>query len=126
MTSSIGTQSFISMTPQPLTAAQRVQVESRAGVAGVGFWLLGAAGEAYSPTTVRNVDTFANAVALANTYRTLIGGAPQALTYGGVAMGNFVVVDVKASAERIVKGFGGVAPAGGLAIVRAQWTLYAV
>ena len=124
MASSIGSYSFVRMSPQPLTAAQRVQAESRAGVAGVGLWLLGAAGQEYTVETVAIYSTFANAVTGANNYRTLIGAAAQAIVYGGQSCGNVVVLGVEARAERIVKGFssGGTA----LAIVTANWRLIAV
>lgn len=123
--SSIGAYTFISMSDQPLTAGQNLQPESKAGVDGIGWWKTGTKGWEYQVTTIRDVDTFANAVALQASYQGLRNSGALAITYGGVAIGNVIVLDVKAKAERIVKGSGGLATTS-QAIVRAQWRLIAV
>lgn len=123
--SSIGTATFIAMRPQPVVAGQQLIPEAKAGVANVGWWKAGSKGTEYSVETVRDVATFADAVALAAAYRTLQDAGALAITYGGVSLGNVLVLSVEATAEKIVQGHGGIAGTSE-AIVRAQWRLVAV
>lgn len=123
--SSIGSLTFLRMTGQPVVAGQQLQPETKAGTDGIGWWKLGSKGAEYSVETVVDVDTFANAVALAATYRAAQNAGALAIVYGGVSLGNVLVLDVQATAEAIARGFGGVACTS-LAIVRAQWRLIAV
>ena len=123
--SSIGTLTFLSMTGQPVTAGQQLQAESKAGVAYVGWWKMGIKGTEYSVETIRDVDTFANAVALAATYKLAQNSGALAIVYGGVSLGNVLVLRVDAKAESVAHGQGGLAGTS-QAIVRASWGLIAV
>lgn len=124
--SSIGAYVFLTMQPEPIGAAQRLAVEARAGVAGVGVWRTGVAGTEFSVTTLVDVVDWSTAVALAHNYRSMTAGGPYAISYGGVAMPyNVVVLDVRATAERIVAGTGGLSGSSG-ATVKAEWKLIAV
>jgi len=112
------------MTPQPMPAAQGVDVETRAGVAGVGLWLTGIRGREQTIQTLAVYTSYSAAVSAAAGYRALIGAGAYAVTYGGQACGNFAVLDVQATAEAIAGGLSaGVSVA---ATVRAQWRLIAV
>lgn len=123
--SSIGAYSFISMSGQPVQAAQQLQPESKAGVDAVGWWKVGSKGTEYSVQTIADVDTFANAVAAVGNYRGLQNSGAVAIVFGGVSLGNVIVLSVDGKAERIVRGSGGLATTG-QAIVRATWRLVAV
>lgn len=124
-TSSIGTLTFVAMSGQPVTAGQQLQAETKAGVAAVGWWKMGIKGTEYSVETVRDVDTFANAVAAAATYKTAQNAGALAIVYGGVSLGNVLVLQVDAKAEAIAHGQGGLATTS-RALVRATWRLIAV
>lgn len=123
--SSIGSATFIRMTPQPVPAGVQLVPEAKAGVANVGWWKAGSKGTEFSVHTLRDVDTFANAVALAAAYKTLQDAGALAVTYGGQSLGNVLVLSVEATAEAIVAGYGGVAGTSG-ALVHAKWRLVAV
>jgi hypothetical protein len=123
--SSIGTNTFIKMTGQPVLAGQQLQPETKAGVAGVGWWKLGSKGTEYTVETLRDFDTFANAVAAAATYKAAQDAGALAIVYGGVGLGNVIVLSVEATAEAVAHGQGGLAGTS-TAIVRATWRLIAV
>jgi hypothetical protein len=75
--------------------AETIQLETRAGVDGVGAWKTGMRGREMTIETVTDVLNFADAILAANNYTALIGAAPQSLIYGGVAMAySLLVLDV--------------------------------
>ena len=123
--SSIGNLSFLSMSGQPQPAGQQLQPETKAGVAFVGWWKLGSKGTEYSVETMVDVNTFAAAVSLATTYKAAQDAGALAIVYGGVSLGNVLVLSVDAKAEAIAHGQGGLAGTS-KAIVRASWRLIAV
>ena len=120
--SSIGAYTFAAMDPQPQTAGHRLQPETKAGVTGVGFWVLGVHGQEYQLTTVAVGASFAAAVAAEPLYRALIAAGPVAVVYGGVGIGSAIVVDVNVKAERVLMA----QPGNGQAIARATWRLIPV
>jgi hypothetical protein len=123
--SSIGSLLFLSMSGQPVPAGQQLQAESKAGVANVGWWKLGAKGTEYQVETIADVSTFSAAVTLAATYKAAQNAGALAIVYGGVSLGNVLVLSVEAKAEAIAHGQGGLAGTS-RAIVRAAWRLIAV
>jgi len=123
-TSSIGAHVFTSMSPQPQTAGQRLQPETKAGVNGVGFWKLGVHGQEYQLTTVAVASTFAAAVAVEAAYRALINAGPVLVMYGGQAIGYAIVMDVTSNAERVLVAHGIYGT--GHAIATATWRLIPV
>jgi len=93
--SSIGPYTFVRISELPAPPAQMVQLETRAGVHGVGAWLTGIRGREVTIETVADVLNFADSVLAATNYTTLVGAAPQALVYGGIAMAySLLVLDV--------------------------------
>jgi hypothetical protein len=122
--SSIGAYTFVSMTPQPQTAGMRLQPETKAGVSGTGFWALGVHGQEYQVQTVAVGASFSAAVAAEALYRALISAGPVLVTYGGVAIGYVIVMDVTCTAERVLQANG----QGGTyyAIANATWRLIPV
>jgi len=126
-TSSIGSYVFLSMSDQPRPAAQQLVAETRAGVDGVGWWKAGSKGTEYTLTTITDTASYSTAVALAATYPAAQNAGALAIVYGGVAIGNVIVVEAHGKAEAVAHGQGGFA-AGGRAggIVRGTWKVVAV
>ena len=123
--SSIGTFTFIQMSSQPVSAGQQLQPETKAGVAGVGWWKLGSKGTEYQVQTLVDVANYSTAVALVASYKGAQDAGALAVVYGGVAIGNVIVLSVEGDAQAIARGFGGTAGTS-TAIVRATWRLIAV
>lgn len=93
--SSIGIYQFVRMSALPPMPAETIQLETRAGVDGVGAWKTGTRGRELTVETIADTINFVDAILAANNYTTLIGAAPQALIYGGVAMAySLLVLDV--------------------------------
>ena len=125
MATSIGSFVFSTMKPEPQGPGQRIVVESRAGVPGVGLWQVGVAGREFQVETIVDMSSWATAVALAASYKSLQASNPQTIVFGGVTMPYLVqVLDVHATAESCI-GIGGLS-VHAVAIVRAQWKLIAV
>lgn len=123
--SSIGTNTFLSMSGQPVPAGQQLQPETKAGVDGIGWWKLGSKGTEYTVETIADCATFAAAVSAAAGYKAAQNAGPLAIVYGGQSCGNVLVLSVEAKAEAIAHGQGGIAGTS-QAIVRATWRLIAV
>jgi len=123
--SSIGTFTFVQMSSQPVSAGQQLQPETKAGVDGVGFWKLGSKGTEYQVQTLVDVANYSTAVALVANYKTAQNAGALAVVYGGVALGNVIVLSVDPKAEAVAHGQGGLAGTS-RAIVRATWRLVAV
>ena len=84
--SSIGIFPFVRISDLPPPPAEMIQLETRAGVAGVGAWKTGVRGREMSLDTVADVANFAASITTLGAYTLLIGAAPQALIYGGAAI----------------------------------------
>jgi hypothetical protein len=123
--SSIGSFTFVQMSTQPVSAGQQLQPETKAGVDGVGFWKLGSKGTEYQVQTLVDVADYSTAVALAASYKAAQNAGALAIVYGGVSLGNVLVLSVEGDAQAIARGFGGTAGTS-LAVVRATWRLIAV
>jgi hypothetical protein len=120
--SALGTATFLTMVPRPQGPAQKIALESKAGVAGNAAWQTGVRSEPQQIETLRDVTDWAAAVALCATYESAIGSV-LTVTYAGVLQGfTALILDVKCSPEKILKGMGGLTP-NGTAQVRATWTI---
>ena len=122
MASSLGSFTFVTFDPKPITAQPGVALESRAGVAGHAAWLTGTRGQTSQHQTVTAVADWATAVTLAALYEAAVGSV-LAASFGGVSCGNQLVLGVKAEPEAIVQGVG--EGYGFTALCRATWTLVA-
>ena len=120
-TSSIGTATFISMDPPPTAAVQQIVLESKAGVNGHGAFLTGSRQAPQQVTTVRDFTSFALAVAAKAVYESAVGSV-LAVVYGGVGIGNALILGVDCQCQALVGAVGGLSgsPA---AVVTARWTL---
>lgn len=125
MLSSIGSFQFTVMREQPQGISQRLQLESKAGVAGVAVWKLGAAGTQHTVNTLRDYASWSTAVAAEAAYKTLKDAGPVEIYFGGVYLGTVIVLDVRSHATRIAAGIGGLSGES-TAIVEATWTIIAV
>jgi hypothetical protein len=123
--SSIGSYYFIRISAQPVPAGQALQPETKAGVAGVGWWKCGVKGTEYSVETIADALDFATAVSAATGYKAAQDAGALAIVYGGISLGNVIVISVDAKAEAIAYGQGGLSGVS-QAIVRANWRLIAV
>jgi hypothetical protein len=93
--SSIGPFTFVRISELPQAPAQTIQLESRAGVNGIGAWATGVRGRETTIETVADTVNFADAVLAVTNYRLLIGEAAQSLVYGGIAMAyGLLILDV--------------------------------
>ena len=120
--SAFGTATCLTMQPRPQGPAQKIALESKAGVAGNAAWQTGVRSEPQQIETLRDVADWAAAVALCATYEALIGTV-LSVTYAGVVQSfSALIMDVKCQPEKILKGFGGLTP-NGTAQVRATWTI---
>lgn len=120
--SAFGAYNFVVMDRRPAAPTQKIQLESRAGVAGNAAWQTGVRSEPQQVNTVRDVADYATAVTLCASYQSLVGTVVT-ITYGGVVLGySALVLDVDAQPEAIAKGVGGIAGAS-YGLVRARWTI---
>jgi hypothetical protein len=120
--SQIGSYSVLTMDRRPTPPTQKIQLESKAGVAGNAAWTTGVRSEPQQITTVVDVSTWSAAVALCGTYQALIGTV-VALVYAGVSLSySALILDVDAQPEPIRLGAGGLSGTSG-ALVRARWTI---
>lgn len=115
----------------PPIMQQQIGVVQRPGVDGTGFIRLGSKGQPFQAVSVVDVDTFANAVALAASYQSLARDEAYELVWCGVNFSTahgtrYFVVDVQPPVvERCSVSSGGLA-SGGQATVEAVWTLVPV
>lgn len=123
MAASIGIYTFLRMHPHPPIAAEGLEIESRAGVAGVGLWKTGTRGKRFRVETLEPVETETIGLALVDTYRAAIGAAAAALTFEGESLGNVVVLDVTGDAEAICGASVGTGYSGCECLVIARWEL---
>ena len=122
MSSSFGSLAFLTMEPRPPAPTAKLQLESRAGVAGNAAWNTGVRSGSVQVETVADVSSWSAAVTLAATYEAAVGTV-LAITYGGQSLSYYaLILSVEARPEKIVKGLGGLS-GNSAAIVRARWTV---
>lgn len=122
VTHSLGSFTFINMTPVPPRKRKRLMVESRAGVDGVAVWLDAERGQIYRPQTVVDVESHAAAQTLKDSYEAACGGDPVQLTYADVVYPDVVIMDVEVRIVDQVLGIGGINETV-KALVYATWDL---
>jgi len=122
-TNRIGTFDVISLTPRPPSATEQVVLETRSGSDGVAAWKTGVRGRPYAVTTVVDANSLANAQALCTQYEALTGTLVSIRHAGQLMPFTVLVMQVDATPEKIVKGFGGTIGGQSDAIVRAKWKL---
>ena len=120
--SAFGVYDFLVMEQRPAAPAQKIQLESRAGVAGNAAWSTGVRSEPQQISTIRDVATYSDAVNLCASYEGIVGTVVT-IIYGGVALlYSALILSVDAQPEAIVGGVGGIAGSS-RALVRARWTI---
>ena len=121
-TSSLGAATFVSMDRRPAKPTQKIQLESKPGVAGSAAWLTGVRSDPQQVTTVADVASYSAAQTLCATYQAMVGTV-VAITHGGVSLGYYaLILDVDAQPEAIALGVGGLGGSS-RALVRARWTI---
>lgn len=123
MSFSLGSFTFIDMSPMPELIGQQVMTESRPGVAGHNLWLTGARGNPQTITTWRDCINLADAITAMTNYRAAIGSR-LAIVWNGNALPRYYdVLNVgPETVERTIGGVGGVLGTSG-ALLIAQWQL---
>lgn len=122
MANTIGAVSFLKFDRQPPTAGEQVALESQAGKDGHAAWKTGSRGKTFSLVAMRDVDTFANAIALVATLEAM-RSTIVAITFDGNALGNFLVHDVNGTATKTLHGQGGIVGGASTAIIEATFQL---
>lgn len=131
MPSSIGAYDFDLMETPPALPHERVLVHARPGINGVQVQQVGAWADPWQFETVRYVDTFANAHALAKTYQELPLSNALIVVWQNVnyftAYGvKFFVLEVRPLEVRVCGKTTGTIVTNPGAVVRAAWTLQGV
>lgn len=119
---SIGTFSFLTMTPAPPTRRVRSMVETRNGSDGFSIWKESIRGEAHQCQTVVDTGTFAAAQTLKALYEAACGGDKVPLIYAGVTYPDVYIKDVRANIRTQLIGIGGLNPPS-QALLVATWQL---
>lgn len=120
--SSFGAYTFLSMDRRPAAPTEKIQLESKPGVAGNAAWKTGVRSDTQQVNTITDFVSYAAAQTAAATYQSLVGSV-LAVTHGGVALGFYaLILDVDAQPEAIVLGKGGTI-ATSRALVRTRWTI---
>jgi hypothetical protein len=138
-TNSIGSFTFIALDnysgggrfAPPLTAAQQLAIVQRPGVNGTAFIKAGTKGEPFQMRSFRDETTLTAAAALIESYKALIGAAPQTIVWAGLDYfalhaNKYEVLNVRPlNVQKIAGATGGLsgAPA---AICEALWDLIPV
>jgi hypothetical protein len=119
---SIGSFTFIDMTPVPPLRRRKLLVETRPGVDGVAIWWDGERGEIWRPRTVRDAVSHVDAQLIKQAYEDAVGVGTVAIVYAGSAYPNAVIADVQVVIEDQLFGVGGFTSAP-QALVRAAWDI---
>lgn len=116
-----GTTPFWTMDPRPPAPQPKVQLESRAGVAGNAAWNTGTRSGPVQIETLADCASWSAAVTLAASYEALVGTV-QAITFGGQTLSySALILAVEARPEKIVAGYSVYGTS--RAMVRARWTI---
>lgn len=125
----IGSFQFVSLDGEIALPYQHAETIQRPGVDGTGFIQTGKFGDEFELTTGVDVSTYANALILETSYKSICNSQIVNLirngySYGAIQIG-FVVRDVKVQRiQQLRQSVGGLVA--GLAWVNARWRMHAV
>lgn len=129
---SIGDYDFICLEDMPDLIKHQLELITRSGVDGTGFWMTGVRGEEIEVTSKVDCTNLQGAIALLAEYQALIAEDPQTMVYGGVDLSTVAGVKFKVTNVRPVV-LKAITAAVGLKInppsgawLEARWTLVPV
>lgn len=124
MATSIGSFTFVSLSPYPKAPQARIDIETRPGRDGATLWNIGTHPDPFVLHSLRDCSSQADAQTAAANYQAAVGGAPLTLVLNGVTWGwQVLVLDVEPlEVIGTVYAVGGVLGSSA-GLIRAKWTL---